>query len=171
MSRIASGQMRLHVVEVPVVDAVRAAVDMVQPTAAQKQIEVSVAPDLPPVACRADRGRLQQILGNLLSNAVKFTPAGGRVTIDADVTDGFVELSVRDSGIGIASEFLPHVFDAFKQADSAPTREYSGLGLGLAIVHSLVMLHQGRIEAHSDGPGRGSTFTVALPVAHGVAAT
>jgi CheY-like chemotaxis protein/anti-sigma regulatory factor (Ser/Thr protein kinase) len=115
-----------------------------------------------------DPNRLQQVIWNLLSNAVKFTPQGGVVEVVLAQRDGRVEAQVRDDGIGIAPDFLDHVFDRFRQADSSTTRSHGGLGLGLAIVRHLVELHGGTVEAASDGEGRGSTFTVRLPVAPGL---
>jgi len=112
-----------------------------------------------------DRERLQQIFWNLLSNAMKYTPRQGRieVTTGADAHDVFVK--VRDSGIGMAPEVLPHVFERFRQGETGPTREYGGLGLGLAIVRHLTEAHGGTVRAESAGAGQGSTFTVALPLA------
>jgi CheY-like chemotaxis protein len=106
---------------------------------------------------------LQQVVWNLLANAVKFTPAGGRVYVSLKRTDASVELKVKDSGMGISSDFLPHIFDRFRQADGTTTRSHGGLGLGLAIVRHLVELHHGSVEATSDGDGQGSEFTVTLP--------
>jgi signal transduction histidine kinase len=112
-----------------------------------------------------DRERLQQIVGNLLSNAVKFTPGGGLVEAEIVTSPSTVTLRVTDSGQGIDPEFLPHVFDRFRQADGTPTREHGGLGIGLSIVRELVELHGGSVEAFSGGRGRGSTFTVTFPLA------
>src|SRR5207237_10835351 len=115
---------------------------------------------------RADSRRLQQIIWNLLSNAVRFTPAGGHVEVTARTADpGFIEIIVSDSGCGIDPDFLPHVFERFRQGDSSTTRTHGGLGLGLAIVHDLVGMHGGTVHAESDGIGRGTTFTVRLPAA------
>jgi CheY-like chemotaxis protein len=110
----------------------------------------------------ADATRLQQVLWNLLSNAVKFTPASGRIAVTAAQVDDRIRIEVSDSGIGIDRDFLPHVFDRFRQANSGTSRNYGGLGLGLAIVRDLVRLHGGDIEAHSDGDGLGSRFVVSL---------
>jgi CheY-like chemotaxis protein len=107
---------------------------------------------------------MQQVVGNLLSNAVKFTEPGGRVDVTLDSRGPDLEISVRDTGKGIAPAFLPHVFERFRQADSSITRNHGGLGLGLAIVKHLVELHRGRVEASSDGEGRGATFRVVLPL-------
>jgi len=112
-----------------------------------------------------DPNRLQQVVWNLLSNAVKFTPRGGQVTIKLESIDGVAVLTVTDTGAGIPSEFLPYVFDRFRQADTSYSRKHRGLGLGLAIVRHLVEMHGGVVEAFSDGPGRGAEFTVKLPLA------
>jgi CheY-like chemotaxis protein len=117
------------------------------------------------IAVLGDAARLQQVIWNLLTNAVKFTPAGGRVLVVLSHTRHEAEIVVSDTGIGVAPEFLPHLFERFRQADSRPTRQYSGLGLGLAIVRHFAELHGGVVQATSDGPGRGSTFRVRLPLA------
>jgi CheY-like chemotaxis protein/anti-sigma regulatory factor (Ser/Thr protein kinase) len=112
----------------------------------------------------ADASRLQQIVWNLVSNAVKFTPQGGQVSVEVARAEGVVLISISDTGAGIAPEFLPHVFDRFRQADASITRQKGGLGLGLAIVKELVELHGGRVSVHSDGIGKGVTSTVELPL-------
>jgi signal transduction histidine kinase len=112
---------------------------------------------------RGDPARLQQVVCNLLSNAIKFTPAGGRVDVELALRDGQVQISVTDTGQGIKPEFLPHVFERFRQEDGSIIRRQGGLGLGLAIVRHLVELHSGTVEAHSDGEGRGARFIVRLP--------
>jgi signal transduction histidine kinase/CheY-like chemotaxis protein len=170
VSRVMSGKLRLDVRVVPVEDVVRNAMDTIGPAAEAKGIRVESVVDRSAGRVPGDPERLQQIVWNLLSNAVKFTPFGGRVTLTAARTDGYVEISVRDTGIGIATEFLPHVFERFRQQDGGTTRRYGGLGLGLAIVRNLVELHGGSVGAHSDGEGRGSVFTVKLPAAPGLAA-
>ena len=111
----------------------------------------------------ADPDRLQQIVWNLLSNAIKFTPAGGRVTISTRRVGDEIEIVVADSGAGIEPDFLPHVFDRFRQAEGGSTRRHGGLGLGLAIVRHLAEMHGGSVRVESDGPGRGATFHVRLP--------
>jgi CheY-like chemotaxis protein len=107
---------------------------------------------------------MQQIIWNLTSNAIKFTPSGGRVTIKLERIQSQVEIAISDTGQGISPEFLPHVFERFRQADATSTRKHAGLGLGLAIVRHLVELHGGNVQAHSDGEGKGATFTVRIPV-------
>jgi CheY-like chemotaxis protein/anti-sigma regulatory factor (Ser/Thr protein kinase) len=113
---------------------------------------------------RVDPDRIQQVVWNLLANAVKFTPEGGRVDVGVHRTNATVEIKVSDTGVGIRSDFLPNVFDRFRQGDASTTRRYAGIGLGLAIAKQLVELHNGTIVAHSEGEGRGATFTVYLPL-------
>jgi PAS domain S-box-containing protein len=163
VSRIISGKLQLSVAPVELATVVGNAVETLRPAADAKGIEVSVriAAGLPPVSGDADR--LQQIVWNLLSNALKFTPHSGRAEVRVAQSDNDIEVAVSDSGRGISSEFLPFVFDRFRQADGSITRTFSGLGLGLAIVRHLVELHGGTVGVKSDGEGKGSTFTVRLP--------
>lgn len=163
MSRIMAGKMRIESVPVDVRAVADAAIATVRPAAAAKNIEIltSFAPDLPPVL--GDGARLQQVVWNLVTNAIKFTARGGSVIVRIAAHEGTVTISVRDSGIGISRGFLPHIFEPFRQQDSSTTRAHGGIGLGLAIVRSLVELHGGRITAESEGEGRGATFTVELP--------
>ena len=170
VSRVMSGKLRLDVRSVAVEDIVRNAMDTVGPAADAKAIRIESAIDRGVGRISGDPERLQQIVWNLLSNAVKFTPHGGRVTISVRAVDDEVEIVVRDTGIGIGPEFLPHVFERFRQQDAGTTRRYGGLGLGLAIVRNLVELHGGSVSAQSDGEGRGAVFTVRLPAAVGGAA-
>jgi CheY-like chemotaxis protein len=121
-----------------------------------------VEPDLPRI--EADANRLQQVVANLLSNAVKFTPAGGRVEVGVARVGDDLRLTVADTGDGLAPEVAPHIFDRFRQADSTITRQYGGLGLGLSIVRHIVERHGGTVQATSEGPGHGTTFTVTLPI-------
>ena len=173
VSRIVSGKLRLNRTAVDVAEVVREAVEVVQPGADGKNIRLGVEVPTSPRAVFADAARLQQVIWNLLSNAVKFTPEGGSVHVAVrDVASPqSVEVIVRDDGIGIAREFLPHVFDAFRQADASATRVHPGLGLGLSIVKSLVDAHGGTVTAASDGHGRGATFAVRLPAASGKTVT
>jgi PAS domain S-box-containing protein len=163
VSRIVTGKLQIAVAPVDLVAVLGAALDSLRPTAAAKQIrvEVDLDPALPPVA--GDARRLQQVVWNLLTNSVKFTPSGGTVTVSAARVGPQVRLQIRDTGAGIAPEFLPHVFERFRQADASTTRAHTGLGLGLAIVRHLVELHGGTVEAESAGPGQGATFRVWLP--------
>jgi signal transduction histidine kinase/ActR/RegA family two-component response regulator len=161
VSRIVSGKMRLDVRPCDLAAIVDAAVDVVQPAAAAKDIRLTI--DLQrPAPTIGDPDRLQQIVWNVLSNAVKFTAQGGRVEVRLTRDTGY-QIVVSDSGIGIQADFLPHIFQRFRQGDASATREYGGLGLGLAIVRQLVELHGGTVGVQSDGPGKGATFTIHLP--------
>jgi signal transduction histidine kinase len=144
-------------------DIVRAACDSARPAidARRQRLELSVA-DIPGVVF-GDADRLQQIVWNLLSNASKFTPPGGQIRVTLHGEASAAVLSVRDSGIGIPPEFLPHLFERFRQSDSTLTRAYGGLGLGLAIVRHLAELHGGSVSAASEGENRGASFAVRLP--------
>jgi signal transduction histidine kinase/ActR/RegA family two-component response regulator len=162
-SRIMAGTFRIRAEPVNVLAITQAAVDTVMPAAAAKhlQLRLSAAPEsAEPIP--GDTSRLQQVVLNLLSNAIKFTPDGGRVDVTLTRDAGGIQIEVADSGEGIAPEFLPHVFDRFRQGNATPTRTHTGLGLGLAIVRELVELHGGRVEAQSPGIGHGATFTVHL---------
>ncbi len=163
MNRIMSGKMRLDVQQVDLSLIIAAALESIGPAAAAKGVTLvrEVAPIIEPI--QGDYGRLQQVMWNLLSNAVKFTPRGGVVKVTLSPRDTYVEVSVIDSGKGIKPEFLPHVFERFRQADSSTGREHGGLGLGLAIVKQLVELHGGVAHAASPGLGHGSTFDIRLP--------
>ena len=164
VSRIVTGKLRLKVRRVELAPLVEAAADAVRPAAEAKGIRISTRPD-PVGLVTGDPDRLQQVIWNLLSNAVKFTPQGGRVEALVDELDGEARIRVSDTGIGIRDEFQGYVFDRFRQADSSTTRRHGGLGLGLSIVRHLVELHGGTVSAESEGEGRGSTFTVLLPLA------
>jgi len=164
VARGMAGNLRLDVTPVDLVGVAHRSIEVIAPAASAKRLEVVV--DAPaPVTVAGDSARLQQVVWNLLSNAVKFTHAGGRVTTSVSVVKGHAELSVTDTGIGIAPAFLPFVFDKFRQADGSYTRQHGGLGLGLAIARHLTELHGGSIDAQSDGEGRGATFTMRLPLA------
>ncbi|MEA2336079.1 MAG: hypothetical protein QOE82_86, partial [Thermoanaerobaculia bacterium] len=173
VSRIISGKLRVDPEPVDLRTIAAAALTTVHPAAQAKSIEIltSFPPTVPAVA--GDEGRLQQVIWNLLSNAIKFTPRGGTVTLRITVSGSLLRLTVQDTGEGISPEFLPHVFEAFRQADSSTTRVHGGIGLGLAIVRYIVELHGGRASVESGGSGKGSTFTVDLPVVEsaGVIAT
>ncbi len=164
VSRIVTGKLRIEPRLVELGRVVEAAIEVVRPAAEARQItlDVRLDPDAGPV--RGDAVRLQQVVWNLLSNAVKFTPPGGRVEVRLGRDGPVAELVVRDNGAGISPDFLPFVFDRFRQADSTSTRAHGGLGLGLALVRHLVELHGGEVEAHSEGPGRGAEFVVRLPI-------
>jgi CheY-like chemotaxis protein len=163
MSRIISGKLLFELEKTDVTELVEAAVAAVRPVAAAKGVLLN----LNVARCgsvSADPTRLQQIVWNLLTNAIKFTPRAGRVDVALRENQGQVELSVSDTGLGIKPEFLPFVFDRFRQADASTTRRHGGLGLGLSIVKSLVELHGGTVDVESPGEGQGATFIVRLPV-------
>lgn len=170
VSRIITGKLRVEPgpVELPLV--IEAAVDAVRPALNSKSItlDMNLNPEVGPVL--GDPDRLQQVVWNLLSNAVKFTPANGNINVSLEKSGGQVEIIVRDTGQGISEAFLPYVFDRFRQADSAITRQHGGLGLGLAIARHLVELHGGSIQARSDGEGKGATFIVTLQATQGTQA-
>ncbi len=163
ISRIITGKLRLDVRPVDLAGVVAAVVDALHPTAEAKAIRLQAVldPRAGPVAGDADR--LQQVVWNLLTNAIKFTPKDGRVQVRLERVDSHVEIVVSDSGTGIEAEFLPHVFDRFRQADGTSTRKHGGLGLGLSIVRQLVELHGGTVGVESGGAGQGTTFVVQLP--------
>jgi len=165
LSRIIAGKLRVDSAPVDLGAVVRGALDSLRPAAEAKGICVVPVLDADAGSVAGDAGRLQQVAWNLLSNAIKFTPRGGRVDVCVRPSDGDVELTVADNGAGIRPDFLPHVFDRLRQADGSSTRQYGGLGLGLAIVRHLVELHGGTVSAGSGGEGRGAKFTVRLPPA------
>jgi signal transduction histidine kinase/CheY-like chemotaxis protein len=163
VSRIITGKLQLKSDVVDLVTAIEAALDVISPTAASKGVRMIRALPPGPRFVTGDADRLQQVMWNLLSNAVKFTPPGGEVRVAVAEEGGEFIVRVRDTGAGIAADFLPHIFDRFRQANGSTSRHHGGLGLGLAIVQDLVMMHGGHVEAASDGPGRGALFTVVLP--------
>jgi signal transduction histidine kinase/ActR/RegA family two-component response regulator len=165
VSRIITGKLRLEVSRIALVPVVEAGVEAVRPSAEAKEIKLSVEvpPEVPTIT--GDPDRLQQVVWNLVSNAVKFTPQGGRIDVRLRAEDSSLSLSVTDNGKGIEPEFIDHVFERFRQADSTSTRAHGGLGLGLAIVRHLVELHGGSVHAESQGGGHGATFVVRLPLA------
>jgi PAS domain S-box-containing protein len=164
-SRIITGRFKLDPHPVNVETVFRAAVDVIRPSAEAKGITLNATVDVSDCMVFGDTNRLQQALWNLLSNAVKFTYEGGRVEAHLGRTDGQIEITVSDTGIGVEPQFLPHVFERFRQADSASTREYGGLGLGLAIVRHIVEMHGGVVSASSPGKDQGATFKIRLPLA------
>ena len=164
ISRIMSGKVKLDVKPVDLVGALDAAVETVYPTAVNKKVAIKRSYNhLSPIV-RGDAERMQQIFWNLLSNAVKFTPELGEINVEMSVSDGHVVVNVRDNGYGIEPEMLAMIFDRFRQIDSSTRRQHGGLGLGLSIVRNLVELHGGTVTATSEGIGKGSNFTVALPL-------
>ncbi|HEY9736875.1 MAG TPA: ATP-binding protein, partial [Trichocoleus sp.] len=165
MSRILRGKLSLDVETVNLVPAIQAAIETVQLAAQAKSIEIEPMLDPQVPAVLGDATRLQQIVWNLLSNAVKFTPEGGRIEVRLEKRDKRALITVSDTGIGIDPNFLPHIFDYFRQADGATTRRFGGLGLGLAIARHIAEAHGGQVQAESPGLGQGTTFTVRLPLA------
>jgi signal transduction histidine kinase/CheY-like chemotaxis protein len=164
VSRAISGKVRLDVRPVDLSQVISAAIDSMQPAADAKLIRLETVLDPNASAISGDRERMQQIVWNLLSNAIKFTPEGGRVQVRLERQDSHVEIVVSDTGSGIDQNFLPYVFDRFRQGDAGTTRQHSGLGLGLAIVRQLVELHGGSVLVESPGAGQGTTFRVILPL-------
>jgi PAS domain S-box-containing protein len=166
MSRIISGKVHLDVQSLHLHEVIENAIETLRPAADAKQIRMQSMLDSRIGRVRGDPNRLQQVFWNLLANAIKFTPKGGRIHVVLERVNSHVEISVEDTGIGIRPEFLPHVFDRFRQGDPTFTRQFGGLGLGLSIVKSLVELHGGSVRVKSPGENQGSTFIVALPVLH-----
>ena len=163
--RIIMGKLALDLTPLDLVAVVSAAVDAMRPAAAGKSLSVHVHAESGSAIVHGDPQRLQQVFGNILSNALKFTPPGGRITVRVETRGGEHVVIVEDSGVGIREDFLPFVFDRFRQADSSTTRAHGGLGIGLSLVRHLVQMHGGQVTAASEGPGLGSTFTVHLPSA------
>jgi signal transduction histidine kinase len=163
VSRYIMGKLRLRVSPVDLRDVVHDGCDSLRPSVEAKHLQLVIETEEVPGVVLGDPDRLQQVVWNLVSNAAKFTPPGGRIDVRLTSSNGLATLAVSDTGPGIRPEFLPHVFDRFRQSDSTITRVHGGLGLGLAIVRHLVELHGGTVEAASDGENRGATFTVHLP--------
>jgi len=162
-TRAISGKLHLEIATLDVGHLARAAFDAVKPSADAKSLQLDLTvPEGCSLRMRGDSERLQQAIGNLLANAVKFTPAGGRIILEVRKHESSLLIRVSDTGRGIAGQFLPHVFDRFRQEDDAATRRHSGLGLGLALVRHIVTAHGGVVNAMSDGEGRGATFTITL---------
>ena len=164
LSRIISGTLRLDIQRVSLPDVIDAALATIQPAAEAKGVRIVKIFDSLAGPVAGDPARLQQVVWNLLSNAVKFTPRGGRIQVLLERVNSHVEITVTDTGVGIKPEFLPFVFDRFRQADGSTTRRHGGLGLGLSIVKQLVEMHGGAVRAKSPGEDQGSTFCVALPL-------
>lgn len=164
VSRIITGKLRMDVRPADPNSFIDAAVESVRPAAEAKGVRVQKVIDTGAISIPGDPVRLQQVVWNLLSNAIKFTPRGGRVQIRSERVNSHLEIVVSDTGQGISPDFLPHVFDRFRQADQRTSRQHGGMGLGLAIVRHLVELHGGTVTANSEGEGQGATFTVKLPI-------
>jgi len=167
VSRIVSGKLNLDVRPLDISSVTRAAINVVRPAADAKNIKLDYSAEPGVGAISADSARLHQIVWNLLSNAVKFTPQGGQIMIRIEQDGPHAKITVKDTGQGIDAEFLPRVFDRFRQADSSTTRSFGGLGLGLAIVRHLVELHGGTVSAESEGVGKGATFSATFPLLTG----
>jgi len=165
VARIISGKLELHHADLNVGELLTSATGTLEPAAAAKQIhiDVNIKPEVNTSHISGDRDRLRQVFWNLFANAVKFTPNGGNIEVNAEVKDGTVEVAIADTGAGITPEFLPHVFERFRQ-DRSTIKRGGGLGLGLAVVRNLAEMHGGSVRAFSEGHGKGSTFTVTLPL-------
>lgn len=168
-ARIISGKLRLDVGTIDVVTVVRAAIDVVHPGARAKGVEIRPHFEITTAAVDADADRLQQAIWNVMANGLKFTEAGGVIDVTITADARAVAIVIADTGEGISAEFLPFIFDRFRQADPSPSRRHGGLGLGLALARQIIELHGGSIEAASEGRGRGATFTIRLPVADAIA--
>jgi CheY-like chemotaxis protein/anti-sigma regulatory factor (Ser/Thr protein kinase) len=166
-SRIITGRFKLEAQPVEIEHIFHAAVDVIKPSAEAKGIALSEVIEAPDGVVLGDDNRLRQAVWNLLSNAVKFTNKGGRIEARLARAEGQIEITVKDTGIGIEPKFLPHVFDRFRQANASSTREYGGLGIGLTIVRHIVEMHGGGVLASSPGKGRGATFKIRLPLISG----
>jgi signal transduction histidine kinase len=164
VSRIVSGKLRVDIRACELADVVNAGVNVMRPAAAARGIDLNVRLDPSATGASCDSVRIQQVVWNLVSNAVKFTPKGGRVDVTLSRGKSNFQIQVSDNGQGISPVLLPYVFDRFRQADSGTKRKFAGLGLGLSIVKYIVEAHGGTVEAHSEGEGKGSTFTVHLPI-------
>jgi PAS domain S-box-containing protein len=163
ISRITRGVLELRLEPLDLRDVIESAIETARPAIDAARHRLTVAPMPEPLPVRGDATRLAQAIGNLLNNAAKYTDAGGRIEVEAAARDGTIEVAVRDDGIGIPRAMLPRVFEMFSQVEGHATRAQGGLGIGLALSRSLVAMHGGALEAHSEGPGQGSTFTLRLP--------
>jgi PAS domain S-box-containing protein len=163
ISRIVFGKLRLQMATVNLDAVATAAVEIGRPAADAKGIRLDIVLDRDPVSVTGDSQRLQQVIWNVVSNAIKFTPRDGQIRLTLERMDTGVQIAVSDTGRGITPEFLPHLFESFRQAETGPTRAYGGLGLGLAIVRHIVELHGGTVQAASEGEGRGATISIWLP--------
>jgi signal transduction histidine kinase len=164
VSRITTGTVQLATEQVRPGVLLRDAVESLQPAMVAKGLRLEMGPVDEDVTIHADPHRLRQVFWNLLSNAIKFTPPGGRVSVRAAAVEGDVEIRIEDTGRGIARDFLPHVFDMFRQGDPSPTRDVAGIGLGLNLVKQFVELQGGTVAVHSEGEGTGATFTCRFPI-------
>ncbi|HRH43233.1 MAG TPA: ATP-binding protein, partial [Pyrinomonadaceae bacterium] len=158
-----TGQIRLNLLPINLAESIESALDVVRPAASVKEIKIIENFHLKAALIMGDSDRLQQIFWNLFSNAIKFTPFNGQLEITLKENDNLVEIAIKDNGNGISSDFIPFVFERFRQADGSMKRQYGGLGLGLSIVKNLVEMHGGTVSVESAGQGQGTTFTVSLP--------
>jgi signal transduction histidine kinase len=163
VSRITRGKLRLILEPVRISEVIAAAIELSDPLLEKSKVKLEVRGDQQEVVLRADRMRLAQVFSNLLNNAAKYTEPGGSVTVTTTASHGIISVAVEDTGIGIPAEQMPHLFELFTQIDRSLNRSQNGLGIGLALAHRLVSMHDGRLEAASPGIGRGATFTVRLP--------
>jgi len=163
-SRILRGKLDLNIAPLDLAVVIRDVLDCIRIEAESKSIRIRCGIEELGGVVMGDAPRLQQVVSNLLTNAVKFTQTGGSIDVRLRPTDSHAEISVSDTGVGLSAEFIPHVFEKFRQADVSQVRRNGGLGLGLAIVHEVVTMHDGIVEAHSKGVGRGATFVVKLPL-------
>jgi CheY-like chemotaxis protein len=170
LSGVVTGKLQLDIRPVDLAAVAEAAIEASRPAAQAKHVELRLRAQIAARPCAGDPRRLEQVISNLISNAVKFTPAGGSVDVSLDYTDDTARIAVRDTGHGISPQFLPYVFDRFRQEDTGSTRLYTGMGLGLAIVKHLVELHDGSVSVDSQGRGAGATFVVTLPLVPAVVA-
>lgn len=168
VSRIITGKLKLDMQPLDFTGVIATALGTVQPTASAKHIRIDYAPERASIPVLGDLARLQQAVWNILMNALKFTDSGGLVVIVLAEVDGCAQLTVSDTGMGIPAEFLPHVFERFRQADGSITRRHGGLGLGLALVRHIVEMHGGTVQAYSAGTGRGAAFTLRLPLRYDI---
>jgi signal transduction histidine kinase len=166
MSDIITGRLSLQVVTVDLVEVIKRAVEFIQVAAVAKNLTIQTQFDPATMTVMGDEARLQQCIWNLLSNAVKFTPDGGQIDVQLDYLDNQAQIQVKDTGRGIQPDFLPYVFDRFRQEDGSLTRYHGGLGIGLAIVRYLIELHGGTVEVHSPGLNQGTNFIIRLPLSH-----
>jgi len=165
MARIVSGKLRLDIESIELQAVIQAALDVIEPGATAKRVAIVTDLEAAPIPVNADADRLQQAIWNVLSNALKFTNSGGSITVTVTHDDGVARVAVTDTGQGISAEFLPYVFDRFRQADASTSRRHGGLGLGLALTRQILELHGGSIDVNSAGTDKGSTFTLRLPIA------
>jgi signal transduction histidine kinase len=164
VSRVINGNLRLNQIEVNLSNIIKRVLEATHPAAEAKQIQIHTEYDETMGVVIGDPDRLQQIFANLLSNAVKFTPEAGTITIEMKQAEPYAQVTIMDTGIGISADFLPQVFERYRQGRNEHKRKHKGLGLGLAIARQLVEMHNGRITVHSDGEGLGAIFTVSLPL-------